>query len=187
MEFPSNSDTTCRDLPDFQTSWAMDILVHRTKKKAFIGHSTFGYLSPCSAQSKNDFDDALMHTADTLCSSLDTFDSLFCLSDLTPPSLIETSLPKSLGVPVQPHYPKQASQEMFKAGLTQSFCLLHPFSQPDGSDDRDLPPQCTFSLDPFSEEYQEKLRAELRLDSDEYSHVDPPVLAWCTTKAYPWN
>ena len=166
MDFPSNSDTTYHDLPDFQTSRAMNILVHCTKKKASIGHSTFGYLSPCSAQSKTDFDDALMHTADTLCSSLDTFDSLFCHSDDTPPSLVETSQPKSLGVPVQPHYPKQASQEMFKASLTQSSQFLHPFGQPDGSGDRDLPPQCTFTLDPFSEEYHAKLRAELRPDSD---------------------
>ena len=144
----------------------MNILVHCTKKKAPIGHSTFGYPSPCSAQRKSDFDDALMHTADTLCSSLDTFDSLFCHSDDTPPSLVETSQPKSLGVPVQPHYPKQASQEMFKASLTQSSQFLHPFGQPDGSGDRDLPPQCTFTLVPFSEEYHAKLRAELRPDSD---------------------
>ena len=148
MDFPSNSDTTYLDLPNFQTSRAMKILVHCTKKKASIGHSTYGYLSPCSAQSKTDFDDALMHTADTLCSPLDTFDSLFCQSNDTPPSLVETSLPKSLGVPVQAQYPKR----MFKAGLTQSSRLFHPFSQPDGSDDRDLPPQCTFTLDPFSEE-----------------------------------
>ena len=80
-------------------------------------------------------------------------------------------------VQVQPHYPKQASQEMFKAGLTPSSRLLHPFSQPDGSDDRGLPPQCSFTLDPFSEEYHEKLGDELRLDSDEYSHLDPAVLA----------
>ena len=128
-----------------------------------------------------------MHTADTLCSSLYTFDSFFCHSDNTPPSLVETSPPKSLGVQVQPHYPKQASQEMFKTGLTPSSRLLHPFSQPDGSDDRDLPPQCSFTLDPFSEEYHEKLRDELRLDSDEYSHVDPAVLAEFDTslRTYP--
>ena len=103
MDFSSNSDTTYHDLPDFQTSRAMNILVHCTKKKASIGHSTFGYLSPCSAQRKTDLDDALMHTADNLCSSLDTFDSLFCHSDDTPPSLVETSPPKSMGVPL--HYP----------------------------------------------------------------------------------
>ena len=84
MDFPSNSDTIYRDLPDFQMSRVMNILVHCTKKKAFIGHSTFGYLTPCSAQSKTDFDDALMHTADTLYSSLDTFNSLFCNSDAPP-------------------------------------------------------------------------------------------------------
>ena len=66
---------------------------------------------------------------------------------------------------------------MLKVGLTQSSRLLHPFSQPDGSDDRDLPPQCTFPLDPFSEQYHEKLRDGPRLDSDEYSHVDPEILA----------
>ena len=104
IDFPSYSDTTYRDLLDFQTSRAINILVHCPKKKASIGHSTFGYLSPCSAQSKTDFDEALMHTTDTLCSSLDTFDTLFYHSDDTPPSLVETSPPKSLGVPVQPHY-----------------------------------------------------------------------------------
>ena len=67
---------------------------------------------------------------------------------------------------MQSNYPKQASQEMLKAGLTLSSRLLSPFSQPEGSDDRDLPPQCTFTLDPFSGEYHEKLRHELRLDSD---------------------
>ena len=127
MDFPSNSDTTYCDLPDFQTSRAMNILVHCTKNKACIGHSIFGYLSPCSAQRKTNFDDALMHTADTLCSSLDTFDSLFCQSDDTPPSLVETSLPKSLRVPVQPHYPKQASQEIFKSGLYTKFSVTSPF------------------------------------------------------------
>ena len=185
MDFPSNSDTTYHDLPDFQTSRAMNILVHCTKKKAYISHSTFGYLSACSAQSKTDFDNALMHTADTLCSSLDTFDSLFGHSDDTPPSLVETSPPKSRRVPVQSHYPKQASQEMFKAGLTESSRLLHSFSQPGGSDDRDLPPQCTFTLDPFSEECHAKLRAELRLDADEYSHVNPAVLAKFDTGCHP--
>ena len=154
---------------------------HCTNKKTSIGHSTFGYLSPCSAESKTDFDDALKHTADTLCLSLDTFDSLFCHSDDTPPSLVESSPPKRLGVPVQPHYPKQANHEMFKAGLTQSSRLLHPFSQPDGSDDRDLPPQCTFTLDPFSEEYHEKLHEGLHLDCDEYSHVDSAVIALLRT------
>ena len=69
MDYPSNSDTTYPDLPDLRTSRDINILVHCTKKKASIGHPTFGYLSPCSAQSKTDFDDALMHTADTLCSS----------------------------------------------------------------------------------------------------------------------
>ncbi|KAL9984580.1 hypothetical protein ACROYT_G006890 [Oculina patagonica] len=176
LDFPSATDTLDRDLPDFQASRAMNVLVHCTKKKASIGQSSFGYLSPCSAQSKTDFDNALTHTADALCSSLDTFDSLFCHSDDTPPPLVETSTPNSLRVPMQPHCPKQASQEMFKAGLTQSSRLLHPFSQPDESDDRDLPPQSTFTLDPFSEEYHAKLRHELRLDSDEYSHVDPAVL-----------
>jgi len=165
----------------------MNILVHCTKKKASIGHSTFGYLSPCSAQGKIDFDNALKHTANTLCSSLDTFDSLFCYSDDTPPFLVESSPPKCLGVPVQPHYPKHASQEMFKAGLTQSSQLLHLFSQPDRSDDPDLPPQDTFTLDPFLEEYHEKLCEELRLDSEEYSHVDPAVFAEFDTllRTYP--
>ena len=90
---------------------------------------------------------------------------------------------------------------MFKAGLTQTSQLLHPFIQPDGSDDRDLPPQCTLTLYPFSDEYHAKLRTELRLDSDEYSHVDPAVLAEFDTllrmyphafllpgvSMYPWN
>ena len=49
MDFPSNSDTTYRYLPDFQASRAMNILVHSTKNKASLGHSAFGYLSPCSA------------------------------------------------------------------------------------------------------------------------------------------
>ena len=176
MDFPFNTDTMDHGLPDFQASRAMNVLVHCTEKNASIGHSTFGYPWPCSAQSKTDFDDALTHKADTLRSSLDTFDSLFCQSDDTPPSPVEMSLPKSLRVPVQPHCPKQASQEMLRVGLTQSSQLLHPCGQPDESDDRDLPPQSTFTLDPFSEEYHEKLRHQLRLDSDEYNHVDPAVL-----------
>ena len=76
---------------------------------------------------------------------------------------------------------------MFKAGLTQSSRPLHPFSQPDGSDDRDLTPQCTFTPDPSPEEYHAKLRAELRIDCDEHSHVDPAVLAEFDTlfRTYP--
>ena len=33
MDFPSNSDTTYRDLPDFHMSRAMNILVHCTRRK----------------------------------------------------------------------------------------------------------------------------------------------------------
>ena len=41
---------------------------------------------------------------------------------------------------------------------------------------RDLPPPTVVELDPFSEEYRQKLRKELHLDTDEYSHVPPTVL-----------
>lgn len=34
-------------------------------------------------------------------------------------------------------------------------------------DDRDLPPHSFVELDPFSEEYHQKLRQELRLHTDE--------------------
>ena len=65
---------------------------------------------------------------------------------------------------------------MVKAGLVQSSRLLHPFNQPDDLDDRDLPPQSVVELDPFSDEYHQQLRKELRLDTTEYRHVNPAVL-----------
>jgi len=77
---------------------------------------------------------------------------------------------------------------MLKAGLVESFRLLHLFNQLDDCDDRDLPPQSPTEHDPFSETYHQKLRKELRLDSDEYSHVDPAVLDQFDTllKKYPY-
>ena len=65
---------------------------------------------------------------------------------------------------------------MLKVGLAESSRLLQPFNQLDDCDDRDLPPQSPTELDPFSETYHQTLRKEFRLDSDEYSHVDPAVL-----------
>ena len=178
MDFPSDTGTSEGDLPDFQQLRAMNVLVQCTKKSAHVDHSTFGYLSPCTAQSKADFQDALHHTADILSSSLDAYDSLFCQSPVDASPLLKTPSPTRFSKrdPVQPHCPKQANQEMITAGLVQSSRLLHPFNQPDDMDDRDLPPTSVVELDPFSEEYHQKLRKELRLDTDEYSHVHPAVL-----------
>jgi len=108
MDFPADPDTAYNTSPDFQQLKAMNILVHSTKKKVSIGHSTFGFLSPCSAQQKADFSDSLHHTADTICSSLNAFDSLFCQSSASTTLLPETSSTNSFTqrVPVQPHCPK---------------------------------------------------------------------------------
>ena len=78
MDFPSDTDTSEGDLPNFQQLRAMDVLVHCTKKSTQVDHSTFGYLSSCTAQSKADFQYALHHTADILSSLLDAYDSHFC-------------------------------------------------------------------------------------------------------------
>ena len=178
MDFPSDAGTSDGDLPDFQQLRAMNVLVQCTKKSACIANSTFGYLTPCTAQSKADFNDALHHTADILSSSLDAYDSLFCQSpaDATPLPKIPPPNSFSQRAPAQPHCPKQANREMVKAGLVQSSRLLHPFNQPDDLDDRDLPPQSVVELDPFSDEYHQQLRKELRLDTTEYRHVNPAVL-----------
>ena len=156
----------------------MNVLVQCTKKSAHVDHSTFGYLSPCTAQSKADFQDALHHTADILSSSLHAYDSLFCQSPVDASPLMKTPsfIRFSKRDPVQPHCPKQANQEIITTSLVQSSHLLHPFNQPADMDDRDLPPPSVVELDPFSEEYHQKLRKELRLDTDEYSHVHPAVL-----------
>lgn len=70
----------------FEQLKAMNILVQCTKKQASISPSTYGYLSPCTTQHEVAFNDALQHTGDALCSSLTTFNSLFCQlsKDATP-------------------------------------------------------------------------------------------------------
>ena len=72
MGFHAHPDTADNTPPDFQQLKAMNILVHNTKKKASIGHSTCGFLLS--------FRDTLQHTVDTICSALSAFDSLFCQS-----------------------------------------------------------------------------------------------------------
>ena len=117
-------------------------------------------------------------TADIISSSPDAYDSLFCQSPVDASLLMKTPSPIRFSKrdPVQPHCPKQANQEMLTAGLVQSSCLLHPFNHPDNMDDRDLPPLSVVELDPFSEEYHQKLRNELCLETDECSDVHPAVL-----------
>lgn len=130
MDFPSDTGTSEGDLPDFRQLRAMNVLVQCTKKSAHVDHSTFGYLSPCTAQSKADFQDALHHTDDILSSSLHAYDSLFCQSPVDASPLMKTSSPTwfSKRDPVQPHCPKQANREMITAGHIQSSPLLHPFN-----------------------------------------------------------
>ena len=151
MDFPPDTGTSVGDLPDFEQLRAINVLVQCTKKSARIDHSTFGYLSPCTAQSKADFQDALHHTADILSSSLDASDSLFCQSPVDASPLTKTPSPSCFSKrdPVKPHFHKQANQEMITARLVQSSRLLHPFNQPDDMDDRDPPPPSVVELDPF--------------------------------------
>lgn len=132
MDFPSNTGTSEDDLPDFQQLRAMNVLVQCPKKSAHVDHSTFGYLSPCTAQSKADFQDALHHTADILSSSLHAYDLLFCQSPVDASPLMKTpsSIRFSKRHPVQPHCPRQANQEMIRAGLVPP------------------PPYCSCSLPP---------------------------------------
>ena len=77
MDFPSDTDTSEGDPPNFQQLRAMNVLMHCTKKSTQVDYSTFGCLS-CTAQSKADLQDALHHTADILSSLLDAYDSHFC-------------------------------------------------------------------------------------------------------------
>ena len=130
MDFPSDTGTSEGDLPDFQQLRAMNVLVQCTKKSAYIEHSTFGYLSPCTAQSKADVQDALYHTADILSLSLDACDSLFCQSPVDASPLTETPSPIWFNKrdPVQPNCPEQANKEMITATLVQSSHLLYPFN-----------------------------------------------------------
>ena len=146
MDFPSNTGTS-----HYQQLRAMNVLEQCTKKSAHVDHSTFGYQSPCAAQSKADFQDALHHTADLISSSLDAYDSLFCQSLVDASLLMKTPSPIRFSKrdPVQPHCPKQANQEMLTAGLVQSSRLLHPFNHPDNIDDRDLPPPSVVELNLF--------------------------------------
>ena len=153
MDFPPDTGTSVGvgDLPDFEQLRAMNVLVQCTKKSARTDHSTFGYLSPCTAESKADFQDALHHTADILSSSIDACDSLFCQSpvDASPLTKTPSSSCFSKRDPVKPHFHKQANQEMITARLVQSSRLRHPFNQPDDMDDRDPPPPSVVELDPF--------------------------------------
>ena len=77
---------------------------------------------------------------------------------------------------VQPHWPKQANQEMITAGLVRSSRLLHLFNLHDDMDDRDLPRPSAVERNPFIEEYHQKLRKELCLDTDGYSQMHLAVL-----------
>ena len=141
MDFPPNPDTSDGDLLDFQQLRAMNVLVQGTRKKACINHSTFGYLSPCTAQSKAHFSDALQYTANTLWSSLEAFDAVLCQSSGDKSRPVNSPLTNNFSqrVPLQSHCPKQASEEMVKVGLVESSCLLHPFNQPDDTDYQDVP------------------------------------------------
>ena len=178
MDFPSDTGTSEGDLPHFQQLRPMSVLVQCTKKSARVDHSTVGYLSSCTVRSKADFQDAPHHTADIPSSSLDAYDSLFCQSpvDASPPTKTPSPIRFIKRDQVQPHWPKQANQEMITAGLVRSSRLLHLFNLHDDMDDRDLPRPSAVERNPFIEEYHQKLRKELCLDTDGYSQMHLAVL-----------
>ena len=154
MDFPSDTGTSEGDLPHFQQLRAMSVLVQCTKKSARVDHSTVGYLSSCTVRSKADFQDAPHHTADIPSSSLDAYDSLFCQSpvDASPPTKTPSPIRFIKRDQVQPHWPKQANQEMITAGLVRSSRLLHLFNLHYDMDDRDLPRPSAVERNPFIEE-----------------------------------
>ena len=168
MEFTSARDSQPDALPDFNQPLAMNVLVQCNKKKAKISNSTtFGNISASSDENKANFDAAFEFTAETLCASLDLSDPLLCqnISNLAGDIMFQPANDSSGKPATKTHLPSAATREMADVGLVQHFSTLSPFSQQGDPDDRDLPPQSDHLLDPFSEEYHQKLRHELRLDT----------------------
>lgn len=143
-------------IPDFEQLLTTNVLVQCNKKSAVVHStpgSTYGYISPRTDANTSELEQAAQTTANELSQTLNTW--------FENPTFSATNVSTT------------------QAPLVDNSSILSSFKQPEEPSEDDLPPQAQPGeiLEPFSQEFHERLRKELHLDSSDYAHVDAHTLS----------
>ena len=165
------------NIPALKQTYYTNVLIYSTKDKISLPFDTsVGQIRPCTPADEQCFSEAIDHTAAQLVDSWFTFPTLNAHVDPEPNNFsyfYSRFLPQA-SVPHRSWQVKDQQQEMVQAGLDSSI-LAQFLPEPDIPHPSELPPTDPIHLDPKSDEYFEKVRTALELNSRLYSHLDPKL------------
>ena len=155
------------ELPDLSST----VLVRSTKNHAILPqYVNVGIIRPQTSEDEATFSDAAETTPSQLA---DTWHAYACLTQSTPMCVPSQAQPTSTSSCSWKVCDQLA--EMHQSGLDSS--ILSPFlPEPDIDHPNIFLPSGDVHLDPYSEEYFQKLVEALDLDTSTYSHVSPKIL-----------
>ena len=193
----SQNLTSFSELPILCETFYTTVVIRSTKDKVSLPfNANLGCIQPQTPENEQVFHDAANHTADQLASTWLYFadsvtindscfssqqehcnDSCFYSGEVGSNQNPLYGLPtRASSHPSSPSWQLHAqTAEMARAGL--DLFILSPFlPEPDLDHPKALPPTGGVYLDPYSDEYFDKLVAALELDSPMYANIDSEVI-----------
>ena len=194
----SQNLTSFSEMPILCETFYTTVVIQSTKDKVSLPfNANLDFIQPKTPENEQVFHDAANQTADQLTStwlyfaeSVTTNDSCFssqqehCDDSCFYSMEVGSNQDSLYGSPARAssHHSSLSWQlhaqtaEMARAGLDSS--ILSPFlPEPDLDHPEALPPTGQVYLDPYSDEYFDKLVAALELDSPMYANIDSEVIA----------